>query len=145
MGRQRPSLGTPFGADGPWLAALVDALGDIYDLLDGRLPAPNGCGEPRQVEEPTPQAPPAEAAPIAEPAPVVTPKTTPDDDKDERKGGPVKMAEPAPAPPPRAGRGSSLPAWRAWAELRGVAVDDGMTRDDIIAACEHAGVLEARE
>ncbi len=63
----------------------------------------------------------------------------------------VKVAEPAPdapplpAPPPRAGRGSSAEAWRQWAESAGVAVQDDAGRDDIIAACEAAGVLTGTE
>jgi hypothetical protein len=45
------------------------------------------------------------------------------------------------AEPSRSGRGSGLDAWRAFAESRGVAVDADMSRDDIIAACERAGVV----
>jgi hypothetical protein len=43
--------------------------------------------------------------------------------------------------PSRSGRGSGLEAWRVFAESRGVATDSDMSRDDIIAACERAGVV----
>ncbi|MFI8853680.1 hypothetical protein ACIGW3_26290 [Streptomyces sp. NPDC053499] len=47
--------------------------------------------------------------------------------------------------PPRSGRGSGVDAWRAYAEAYGVAVDDEMSRDDVIAACERAGVIEPEQ
>lgn len=43
--------------------------------------------------------------------------------------------------PSRSGRGSGLEAWRSFAESKGVGVDSDMSRDDIIAACEQAGVV----
>lgn len=43
--------------------------------------------------------------------------------------------------PSRSGKGSGVEAWRTFAESRGVGVDSDMSRDDIIAACEQAGVL----
>jgi hypothetical protein len=43
--------------------------------------------------------------------------------------------------PARSGKGSGLEAWRSFAESRGVGLDSGMSRDDIIAACEQAGVV----
>lgn len=43
--------------------------------------------------------------------------------------------------PSRSGRGSGLEAWRSFAESRGVSVDSDMSRDDVIAACEQAGVV----
>jgi hypothetical protein len=42
--------------------------------------------------------------------------------------------------PPRAGAGSGKDAWRDYAAANGVQVADDATRDDIIAACEAAGV-----
>jgi hypothetical protein len=42
--------------------------------------------------------------------------------------------------PPRAGRGSGKEAWAAYAAEHEVEVADGASRDDIIAACEAAGV-----
>lgn len=37
------------------------------------------------------------------------------------------------AEPPRAGRGSGLDSWRAYAESLGLLVEDDATRDDVIA------------
>lgn len=48
-------------------------------------------------------------------------------------------------PPPRSGRGSGLEAWGSFAQANGVGVDSDMARDDIIAACEAAGVIEREE
>lgn len=47
--------------------------------------------------------------------------------------------------PPRSGRGSGVEAWRAFAERKGVDVDQDATREDVIAACEAAGVVEREE
>jgi hypothetical protein len=148
MVRERPRLGTPLGVDGPWLKAILDVLGDLHDLLEERLPKPAGGGEPLPASEPAPQDKPGKAVPVQEPAPVEAP--TKDDDGDD--GEPVEVTElapsdlePLPQPPPRAGRGSSETAWRAYAELVGVSVPDGAGRDDIIAACEQAGVIEPKE
>lgn len=47
--------------------------------------------------------------------------------------------------PPRSGRGSGVDAWRAFAEAKGVGLDDGMDRDAIVAACEQAGVIEPEQ
>jgi hypothetical protein len=41
--------------------------------------------------------------------------------------------------PPQSGRGSSTDKWAAYAESNGVDVE-GLDRDEIIAACEEAGV-----
>lgn len=54
--------------------------------------------------------------------------------------GTEESGESADGPPPKAGRGSSTEAWVAYAEGNGVAVDDGLSRDEIIAAVERAGV-----
>lgn len=43
-------------------------------------------------------------------------------------------------PPPKSGRGSSVEAWAAYADAHDVTVDDDAKREDIIAACEAAGV-----
>ncbi|MFJ7963135.1 hypothetical protein [Streptomyces sp. NPDC096324] len=56
----------------------------------------------------------------------------------DQTGSDGDVAEPA-----RSGKGSGAEAWRSFAEAKGVGVDSGMTRDDIIAACEQAGVLAA--
>ncbi|MBI2702108.1 MAG: hypothetical protein HYX31_23815 [Mycobacterium sp.] len=42
-------------------------------------------------------------------------------------------------PPPQSGRGSSRDAWASYAEAHGVDAD-GKDRDEIIAACQEAGV-----
>lgn len=131
MGRDRPYLPTPFGTDGPWLQALVDAIYDLHDLIDARLPA----GSTQPVAEPAPAGPPPGVVPVQEPAPDAPP-TRPDElDEDD---GPELLAA-----PPRAGRGSGLEAWQAWADSAGVDYPDDASRADIIAACEDAGVLPA--
>lgn len=149
MGRERSALGTPFGTDGPWLAAILGALDDLHDLLDDRLPKAPASGEPVQVNEPAPPVKPARAVPVREPAPVVSPEVPKGDD--EAEGEPVEVTEPAPAskppllsPPPRAGRGSGLDAWQAFATLADVEHSTGIGRDDIIAACELAGVIDSK-
>lgn len=43
--------------------------------------------------------------------------------------------------PPRAGKGSGVDAWRAYAEQHGVTVDDNAERGEIIAALQDAGVV----
>lgn len=145
MGRERPALGTPFGTDGPWLAAILGVLDDLYDMLDDRLPQADASGEPVPVKEPAPQRKPAEAVPVQEPAPVVSPQPEGDEDENE----PAEVAEPAPAskpplppPPPRAGRGSGLDAWQAFANVAEVVYAPDAGRNDIIAACERAGVID---
>jgi hypothetical protein len=47
--------------------------------------------------------------------------------------------------PPRSGRGSGIDAWRQFAEQNGVDTDDEMSRDDVIAAVESAGVIEPEQ
>ncbi|MFI1467642.1 hypothetical protein [Streptomyces wuyuanensis] len=47
--------------------------------------------------------------------------------------------------PPRSGRGSGVEAWRAFAEQHDVEVAADATREDIIAACEAAGVVEPEQ
>lgn len=42
--------------------------------------------------------------------------------------------------PAKAGRGSSQKAWAEYAQAKGVEVDADAARDDIIAACEAAGI-----
>ncbi|MFI1607848.1 hypothetical protein ACH4YN_38040 [Streptomyces griseofuscus] len=72
--------------------------------------------------------------------------------------GDVESAEPsqveAPSPagtggdleaPPRAGKGSGVEAWRDFASRKGVDVDQDASREQIIAACEAAGVVAREE
>lgn len=47
--------------------------------------------------------------------------------------------------PPRSGKGSGAAEWRAFAERKGVDVDQDATREDVIAACEAAGAVEREE
>ena len=52
-------------------------------------------------------------------------------------------AEPASGQPPaRSGPGSGKEAWAVFAAARQVEVPEGSSRDDIIAACEAAGIVE---
>lgn len=131
MARERAVV-QAFTGDGPILVAIHDVLADLHDLLDARLPRSDGG--PVRISEPAPAGPRPGVVPVSEPAP-----DGPPEDDDE------PVAEPAPElpePPPRAGRGSSQTAWQAWAALARVAVDDDMTRDQIIDACVSAGVLD---
>ncbi|MFG2458152.1 hypothetical protein ACGFWE_13925 [Streptomyces sp. NPDC048523] len=47
--------------------------------------------------------------------------------------------------PPRAGKGSGVEAWRDFAARKGVDVDQDASREQIIAACEAAGVVPREE
>ncbi|MFQ6851270.1 hypothetical protein K7395_24735 [Streptomyces filamentosus] len=62
-----------------------------------------------------------------------------DDDQDDGGSGGGDGA------PPRSGRGSGVEAWREFAEQHDVEVPAGATRDDIIAACEAAELVEREE
>lgn len=147
MRRERPALGTPYGTEGPWLAAIVDVLNDLHDLLDARLPAAPKAegGGPVRVTEPAPAGPQV-GVPIAEPAPAPAPAP---DEADESDAEPVEITEPAPDPtplpdpPPRAGKGSGLEAWQTFADLTNVQYPAEASRNDIIAACVKAGVITA--
>lgn len=138
MTRQRPAV-QAFTADGPILVALLDVIGDLHDLLDARLPRPaeQVGGGPVRIAEPAPAGPPAKAEPVSEPAPEGAP-SVPD-------GEPEKVSEPGPdlpEPPPRAGRGSGLDAWQTFAGLNKVGYAEDASRNDIIAACVAAGVID---
>lgn len=47
--------------------------------------------------------------------------------------------------PPRSGRGSGVEAWRKFAEQNGIGTDSDMTREEIIAAAEAAGLIEPEQ
>lgn len=47
--------------------------------------------------------------------------------------------------PPRSGKGSGRDAWSMFAAERDVQVPEGASREEIIAACEAAGVVEPAE
>ncbi|MEV8394828.1 MULTISPECIES: hypothetical protein [unclassified Streptomyces] len=64
--------------------------------------------------------------------------TDTDADQDDGHGGDFEA-------PPRSGRGSGVEAWRAFAEQHDVEVAADASREDIIAACEAAGVVEREE
>lgn len=51
-----------------------------------------------------------------------------------------EVQEEVDGPPPKAGKGSSTDAWANYAERHGVQVELDAGREDIIAACEQAGV-----
>ncbi len=123
-------LGAPFGTDGPWLAAILDVLGDLHDLIAARLPAP--------VSEPDPTEAPPSVVPVKEPAPDV-----PAPPSAEPGGNEDGVRPPLPPAPPRAGRGSGLDAWQAFAAAAQVPYPEGASRADIITACEQAGVIPA--
>lgn len=61
-----------------------------------------------------------------------------------RASSPTPAAPPATstesAPPPKGGKGSSDAAWTTYARANGIDVTDEMSRKDVIAACESAGV-----
>ena len=48
-------------------------------------------------------------------------------------------------PPPRSGKGSSKEAWAAYAQAKGVTVDEGMSREDIIAELETRDIIPREE
>lgn len=58
---------------------------------------------------------------------------------DDAEGG----SSPVDAAPPRSGKGSGRDEWAAYAAAHGVDVEDGQSRDDIVAALEAAGVVAA--
>lgn len=55
---------------------------------------------------------------------------------------PESETEPQVPAPPRAGRGSGVKAWRKFADAVGVDLGGATSRDDVIAACEAAGVID---
>ncbi|MFE2747319.1 hypothetical protein ACFXKX_23825 [Streptomyces scopuliridis] len=63
-----------------------------------------------------------------------------EDIEDDAAGG-----SPESDPPPRSGRGSGVEAWRTFAAQHDVEVAADASREDIIAACETAGVVEREE
>ena len=72
----------------------------------------------------------AQTVPPAEDAPVWSePRPAPDETR-------------VPVEPPRAGRGSSLTAWAAYAGAVGVPVPSGATRDEVIAAIDDHRMAE---
>jgi hypothetical protein len=74
-----------------------------------------------------------------------------EDDQGEGEGAqigvedPTTTQSPGDEPPARSGRGSGIDAWRKFAEQNGVEYDTDASRDEIIAACEAAGIVEREE
>ncbi|MFI7239670.1 hypothetical protein [Streptomyces cyaneofuscatus] len=64
--------------------------------------------------------------------------TDPDAAKQPGGGTPPTEVE----APPRSGKGSGIDAWREFAERQDLEVPAEASRDDIIAACEAAGLIE---
>ena len=124
---ERALPAVPLGPDGPYLAAILGVLDDIHRMLAARFGT-----DPAEVREPA-------AVPVKEPAPVGPPR---------RDTEPVEEPAPAPArgpdPPPRTGRGSGLQAWADFAAELGVTYPTSASRDDIIAACQAANVIDSR-
>jgi hypothetical protein len=77
---------------------------------------------------------------------VTNPRVTGQESEDEAAPSPLSDDVPGAAdnadagPPPHAGPGSGKAAWQEYAASQGVAVDDDSRKEDIIAACEEAGV-----
>ncbi|MBM0240020.1 hypothetical protein JNW88_28165, partial [Micromonospora sp. ATA32] len=133
------------------LALLLDevvAQGEVLRRILDRLPEPvqvqqtlvmtprqpgradgGGEGGPVEVTEPARPAP-GGARPVSEPAPKRAPRRADDDG--------TSMP-----PPPRSGKGSGVDAWRSFASVAKVNVPDGASRDDIVAACVKARVIDA--
>lgn len=111
----------------------------------------SGSAEPAKTKSVETEA--AKAQPVKAAAPVKVQEPAPDSAPSVGGKAEVKKAaEPAAVQPKalaeapaRQGRGSSVEAWAAWAAQAGVAVPDGATRNDIIAACVRAGVLPPEE
>lgn len=125
------------------LGELVSAVDRLTVMLRDRLPSPEGqrpvTGLVRLTEPDRPAAPdkvskrvPGRLVEPAVPAPVPLVEPNPDPEPEPRV---------VPDPPPRAGRGSSLTAWQAWADQAGVPYGLDDKRDDIIAAAVGAGLL----
>ncbi len=116
-----PDLGSPTSGDGIVLSAILGRLDDILKVLETMAPKESVVSfdqsELRKVQEPAPDVPPAVVEQVSEPVP--------DDD---------------PAPP-RGGPRGSTEVWADWAGRRGVLVEPGQSRNQIIAACQRAGVL----
>lgn len=94
--------------------------------------------EPAGPTEPVSAVPEAEP-PAQEPAQGVAAESDPA--VPEVVETPSTAGPPPVAAPPRSGAGSGLPAWRAFGQARDVDFERDATRDEIIAACEEAGVL----
>jgi hypothetical protein len=71
-----------------------------------------------------------------EPQPMPRPATP----KPLKPRGPESQPQGEDGPPPKTGKGSSADAWAIYASAKGVTVELDAKREDIIDACEKAGV-----
>lgn len=76
--------------------------------------------------------------PDVEQTPVVDDAPELDEDEDDDQADTAPVAGPV---PPRAGAGSGRPVWQAFASRNGVDHPADATRDEIIDACQQAGVI----
>ncbi|MGC4886694.1 hypothetical protein [Micromonospora sp. DT227] len=100
----------------------------------------------RTSEAPAPGNPPSQAARESELTPDEVQAHAGDDASDDASEGDSAADgdKPARIPAPRrSGKGSGVDAWAAFAATQGVEVEADASRDEIIAACEQAGVIEA--
>jgi hypothetical protein len=147
MVRRLPTPRTPSdeyaAASYELLGDLVSAVGDVQRLLRDRLPSPVRVepvtGMVRLTEPDQPGRP--EPVRLTEPAPAEAPTVEPDPEPDVS----APAVRDLPPVPPRAGRGSSLPIWQGFADAAKVPYGSDDKRDDIVAACERAGVIPAQE
>lgn len=141
----------------------VEAQGEVLRRILARLPEPvrveqklvmtprqreatgEGQGGPVEVTEPAPPSAPVDAQPVTEPALPAGPAEARPVSEPAPKRAPRRDDDgtSVPPPPPRSGKGSGVEAWRSFANLAGVKVPADASRDDIIAACERARVIDA--
>ncbi|WP_053065479.1 hypothetical protein [Micromonospora sp. RV43] len=152
------------GSSGPRLASYVHVGGRRFGPED-EVPADvaalitnpkawEGGAPPTRVESGTtartpeaqaPGDPPSQAAQEYEMTPEEIQALAGDDaDAGDAGDSAADGDKPAQIPAPRrSGRGSGVDAWAAFAATQGVEVEADASRDEIIAACEQAGVIEA--
>ncbi|MFE2912823.1 hypothetical protein [Kitasatospora indigofera] len=90
---------------------------------------------------------PGQSVPAKHAEQIVNPKAWDDweDPTAPKAESPEGAAPPVDGEPPRAGKGSGKDAWSDFAAAKGVEVEPGANRDDIIAACEAAGVVQPQQ
>jgi hypothetical protein len=129
MTRQLPAA---MSSTDVFMQVLIGQMDELMGMLRDtgrRLPdSDEGAGVVR-LQEPAVPAPAVSAPTETTPEPKPVPEQADD-------------PEPLPEPPPRAGRGSGLEAWVAFADEAGVDYPDGASRNDIIAACAAAKVID---
>jgi hypothetical protein len=108
---------------------------EVPDRASGTPPTPAPAPE-TAVRQPVPEQPNTGSADLAA-GDVVA-----DEGDPAEAYVPAAPGEPTVAAPPRSGRGSGVEAWRAFASFCGVTVPADADRNDIIAACDAAGLLD---